>query len=238
MRTFIGTSGWSYDHWKGVFYPAGLPKTGWLDYYARAFSTVEVNATFYRRIRESTFEKWRLITPKEFIMAVKADRFITHIRMLKQVEESLRIFLSSVRSLKEKLGPILFQLPPSLAYDPDVLDGFCSIMPSDNRYAIEARHGTWTKDNVLSALKDRNIAWCISDSAGRFPCREAVTADFIYVRLHGPGSLYASDYTDKELESWAQKIVSWGCDAYVYFNNDFSGYALKNAMRLREILAD
>lgn len=237
MNVYIGTSGWNYDHWKGTFYPDTLPKSRWLEFYAQIFSTIEVNATFYRQVSQSTFERWRDKTPGGFIWAVKANRFITHIRRLQNVEDSLEKFFSQISVLGEKLGPVLFQLPPSLAFEPHAAEGFFSLLPIGRRYTIEARHESWTGSDVLSLLKKYGIAWCISDTAGRFPYLEAITADFVYIRLHGSRKLYASLYTEEELEIWAKKIKSWKIDAYAYFDNDFMGYAPKNAFRLRELLS-
>lgn len=235
-QIFIGTSGWNYGHWRGAFYPENLAKTRWLLHYSEIFSTVEVNATFYRQMRPSTFEKWREGTPGGFLWAVKASRFITHIRRLHEVKEPLKTFMESLRPLGEKLGPVLFQLPPSLTFDKDFLQSFCSLLPQDKRYTIEARHKSWMSDNALSCLKDFCIAWCISDTAGRYPYLETVTADFVYIRLHGSKRLYASCYTEDELKAWAAKIHAWGLDTYVYFDNDFMAYAPMNALRLKELI--
>lgn len=236
MRAHIGTSGWDYRHWKGVFYPRDCPRTRWLDHYSRFFSTVEVNATFYHRIRESTYRKWRDSTPGGFLWAVKASRYITHIRRLKEVEESLDILFSDISSLGDKLGPILFQVPASLEFREETASAFFALLPGGHRYALEARHPSWTGEQALALLEKHGIAWCIADTADRFPYLEAVTADHVYIRLHGSRQLYASEYTVDELISWADKIRSWGKDAYVYFDNDFGGYAPKNALALREIL--
>lgn len=236
QRVFVGTSGWTYDHWRGPFYPDGLVKAGWLKHYARTFSTVEVNATFYRSMRPSTYETWRAATPEGFIWSVKANRFVTHVRRLRDPGEPLALFLDSLEPLGDKLGPILFQLPTSLAFDADLVRSFRRLLPPGRRYAIEARHGSWTSDAALSCLKDGGIAWCISDTAGRYPYLETVTSDFIYVRLHGSKRLYASRYSEEELSAWAGRIRSWEMDVYIYFNNDFMGYAPMNAIRLGEML--
>jgi uncharacterized protein YecE (DUF72 family) len=236
-KVFIGTSGWNYDHWKGAFYPDNLPKARWLQRYAEIFSTVEVNATFYRTMRASTFEKWSQGTPDGFLWAVKASRYITHIKRLADVKGSLETFLKSLEPLKDKLGPILFQLPPSLSFDKGLFDAFSSLLPADRRYTIEARHASWSREIALRSLKDHGIAWCISDTAGRYVYLEALTSTFTYIRLHGSTKLYASCYSEQELQAWAAKIRSFGVDAYIYFDNDFMGYAPMNAMRLHEILS-
>ena len=233
---FIGTSGWNYDHWKGSFYPQKLPKNRWLACYSDIFSTVEVNATFYRSMKPSTFEKWRQCTPDGFIWSVKAHRFITHIKRLQDITDSLQTFFASVDLLKEKLGAILFQLPPSLAFDAAICELFCAQLPEGKRYALEARHPSWAGKESLALLEKYGIAWCISDTTGRYPYLEAITADFIYIRLHGSTALYASDYTEEELASWAGKIRTWNRDTFVYFDNDFMGNAPRNARRLKELL--
>jgi len=236
QEIFIGTSGWNYGHWRGPFYPDGLARTRWLQHYARIFSTVEVNATFYRSMRPSTFERWRASTPDGFTWSVKASRFITHIRRLRDPEEPLARFMESLEPLGDKLGPVLFQLPPSLIFDAHLVQSFCRSLPPGRHYVIEARHGSWISDAALTCLKEGHVAWCISDTAGRYPYREAATSDFVYVRLHGSKRLYASCYSDDELSAWAARIRSCELDTYVYFDNDFMGYAPTNALRLGELL--
>lgn len=237
VRIHIGTSGWNYHHWEGIFYPAGYPRKTWLQYYGQHFATVEVNATFYRLPLVSTFENWRINTPEKFLMAVKANRFITHIKRLRDPVEPLSRFFSRVRVLGEKLGPILFQLPPSLAYGESVCESFfTTLIPYEHRCALEVRHASWLEEKALLMLEKYGIAFCISDTAHRYPYCEAVTADFVYIRLHGSKKLYASEYTEEELRMWAEKIRSWGRETFVYFDNDFAGYAPRNARRLMEII--
>lgn len=237
MQIRVGTSGWNYGHWVGPFYPEGLAKARWLEHYSSTFETVEVNATFYRSMRPSTFEKWRMATPDGFVWAVKANRYITHIKRLEEVSDSLVAFLESLEPLGEKLGPVLFQLPPSLVFDQVRVQSFLSLLPEGMRCVIEARNTSWTGAVALDCLKENDIAWCISDTAGRYPYLEALTADFAYIRLHGSRKLYSSCYTDEELQAWAERIRAWGVDSYVYFDNDFMGHAPQNALRLRELLS-
>jgi len=234
-RVTVGTSGWNYGHWKGRFYPDGLPGTRWLEYYARTFSTLEVNATFYREMGETTYEKWRSSTPDGFLWAVKAHRYITHVKRLRGVEEPVRRFFKSVSVLKEKLGPVLFQLPPSLAFERAALEEFRGCLPPGFRCAIEARHESWMRDEAIASLRELDIGFCVSDSGGRFPSRDAVTSDFAYVRLHGPGRIYASEYSEDDLKSWAARIAALGVDAYVYFDNDYRAYAPNNALGLKRL---
>lgn len=236
QRLYIGTSGWNYDHWKGVFYDEHCPRSRWLEFYGSRFRTVEVNATFYRRMKPETFANWKLRTPDGFVWSVKANRFITHIKRLKDAREPLHLFMESVKPLQEKLGPILFQLPPSLVFDESTAEAFFAGLDRGCRHTVEARHPSWLEPAAMDCLKRYEIAWCISDTANRYPYKEAVTSDFIYIRLHGSGTLYASDYTRAELKAWAEKIRSWGMDTYVYFDNDAMGYAPRNAITLNQLL--
>ncbi len=232
----IGTSGWNYPHWQGPFYPEKFPRTKWLDFYVTQFSTVEANTTFYHLPRPATVENWRDRTPKNFLWTVKASRYITHIKKLRDPHDSLERFYDVVERFEEKLGPILFQIPPMLKYHEAVFDAFCRELHPGHRYALEVRHPDWVRDEVLQSLREHGIAFCIAETAGRFPYAEALTADFVYIRLHGSQTLYGSDYTEEELQGWAAKIRKWKRDAYVYFDNDANAYAAKNAMRLKEIL--
>lgn len=231
----IGTSGWNYRHWKELFYPSGLPVSKWLDFYSMHFTTVEVNSTFYRLPKPETFERWHDGSPQNFIWALKASRFITHIKRLKDCRDSLEILYSRASRLKNKLGPILFQLPPNLIFDNDTVSVFCKQLDQSYRHVFEIRHPSWVENNFFEILKAHNIAFCISDTAGRYPYNENLTSDFIYIRLHGGKKLYSSEYSESELQEWANKIRGWGLEGYIYFDNDFSGFAVKNAKRLQEI---
>ena len=228
----VGTSGWNYDHWYNVFYPDDVAKKSRLGYYSTVFNTVEVNATFYRSFKHTTFQKWYDETPEDFTWAVKAVRDITHQKRLNDVEDSIQMFMESIQPLKEKIGPVLFQLPPSLQFNKEIVEKFLKLLPSGFRYVIEGRHQSWIEPDVQLLLKDHNIAWCISDSAGKYPYLESITADYTYIRLHGSQKLYASNYTDDEIKHWADKIYKWNIDTYVYFDNDANGYAPLNAASL------
>jgi len=219
-KIYIGTSGWNYKHWKELFYPAGCPKTKWLEFYAKHYGTVELNASFYRLPKPQTFENWRKRTPDNFIWSVKASRYITHIKRIKDVQEPLERFFSSVELLKEKLGPILFQIPPNLTFDEAVLSHFCQKLKGNHLYTLEVRHPSWA----------------LSDTAGRYPYIEEDTATFLYIRLHGSKKLYSSEYSEEELQTYAGKIRDWSKETYLYFDNDYGGYAIKNAKRMKEIL--
>jgi uncharacterized protein YecE (DUF72 family) len=232
----IGTSGWSYDHWKGVFYPSDLSKREWLERYADEFDTVELNATFYRMPAEKTFHNWKRRTPEYFVWAVKASRYITHRQRLENAGQSLEKFYSRVRLLNEKLGAVLVQLPPTLEFEPGLAKEFCDCLQKDISHVIEARHESWCSESALELLREKGIGWCISHSAGRYPYLEEITTDFAYLRLHGPGKMYASGYSEEQLKEWAEKIAGWEVETFVYFNNDIEGYAVHNARRLREVM--
>ena len=233
----IGTSGWNYKHWKEIFYPANVAQRKWLEFYCTRFDTVELNATFYRLPKVETFQSWKKRTPQGFRWAVKANKFITHTKRLKDCEEPIERFYSSVKGLDKKLGPILFQLPPSLQFDEPLFEDFCSLLSNSYKHVLEIRHASWIDDKAFQIMAKNQIAFCISDTAGRYPYHEQITADFTYVRLHGSKKLYASKYATEELETWAKKLLDWGVDAYVYFDNDFGGNAVENAMELKGLLA-
>jgi len=233
----IGTSGWTYPHWKGPFYPEKHSKSRWLEYYTGHFDTVELNATFYRLPKTETFEKWRQRTPASFLWSLKASRYLTHVRRLKNPGEPLNRFYNAIKGLGTRLGPILFQLPPGLNFDPDLLQNFIDHLDTSRSHAIEVRHASWLNDIFFHNLETHNIAFCISDTAGRFPYSETVTADFVYIRLHGSKILYRSLYTEEELAIWAEKIKGWKRKTFVYFDNDFECYAVHNARRLKELLS-
>jgi len=247
---FIGTSGWVYSHWDGIFYPEDLPSKDYnppttrLKYFSQHFKTAEINYSFYHLPRPSTYQNWHSQTPVDFIFAVKASRFITHIKRLGEVKETWQQFIENALHLKEKLGPILFQFPPSFrANETEIkrLEDFLKLVNKITKpgnvklhYAFESRHQSWCNKKVYNLLKKYNVAWVIADSPS-YPKAEVVTADFIYIRLHGSKVLFTSNYTKKELNSLAQKIKKWlkqNLDVYAYFNNDFGGYAIKNAKTL------
>ena len=240
---FIGTSGWNYKHWSnGVFYPQGLKPAKWLHHYYQYFNTVEINYSFYRLPKRETFEKWYRSTPERFVFAVKANRFITHVKRLKEVEQTVPKFLANASALKEKLGPILFQLPPSFREDVDRLRGLLEELKSQDivpavRAVLEFRHGSWFQEQVLALLKKSNAAVCLADwpDLGNEP---DATADFVYIRRHGSQRPYTGSYSRDELKEDAEQVRTWsgdGKDVYVYFNNDACGWAVENALTLREL---
>jgi len=236
VQVRIGTSGWTYPHWQGIFYPDKWPKSRWLEYYAGHFDTVELNASFYRLPHSATFENWKAKTPDRFLWSVKASKYLTHTQRLRNPAEPLDRLYRASAGLGKKRGVILFQLPPSLAFDEAEFRSFCEVLDPKVRHALEIRHPSWINDRVFGLLSTWNIALCVADTAGRYPFSEAMTADFAYVRLHGSRKLYASEYAEEELQTWTEKVHQWNRDTFVYFDNDFEGHAVKNAQRLKQIL--
>lgn len=236
MRVLIGTSGWVYPHWRGPFYPAELDEAQWLGYYASHLPSVEVNRSFYRLPTRAQFTAWRAQTPEGFVFAVKASRFITHMKKLSEPEHTLPPLLEAVAGLGEKLGPLLFQLPPRWRPDPGRLAAFLAALPQGTRVAFELRDPRWHSDAVLDLLRRHNAAFCIYDLAG-FASPRAITADFVYLRLHGPGAAYSGRYGHRALAGWAQWLgAQTVTTAYVYFDNDEAGYAVQDALELQAML--
>jgi uncharacterized protein YecE (DUF72 family) len=239
-KIHIGTSGWHYKHWKGTFYAADIKESAQFAAYLKFFSTVELNNSFYRLPTPETFENWRINTPKKFIFAVKASRFITHMKKLNFDKQSIRKFFTSVSKLQEKMGVILFQLPPRWQVNTERLKSFLSVLPSGYRYTFEFREHTWYNEEVYAILREHNCAFCIYELEYHTSPME-VTADFVYVRLHGPGNKYQGSYSDVILQEWATRCKKWqkeGKDVFIYFDNDQEGYAAFNAIRLKELVAD
>ncbi|MBI4100729.1 DUF72 domain-containing protein [Candidatus Microgenomates bacterium] len=237
-KILIGTSGFTYQHWREVFYPQNLPQRDWLKFYAQRFPIVEINASFYHQILKKTYQNWVKITPENFIFAVKGSRFITHIKRLKDCREPIERFFSQASGLGAKLGPILWQLPPQWGFNEQRLAEFLDILPKA-RCAFEFRDRSWFNDKVYTLLKKHNCALVIQDSS-RWPSTEEITADFTYLRFHGRDSLYGSCYNKRVLRSLAEKINSWHkkIDVYGFFNNDVYGYAVKNAQELTALIED
>jgi len=234
-KLYIGTSGWSYKSWKRVFYPEDLSERRWLEYFAKNFKTVELNSSFYRLPVESTFLGWYKKTPKDFIFAVKVSRFISHIKYLKDCKRAWNLFYQRAKNLKKKLGPFLIQLPPNWRKDLKRLKDFVKmakeIAPKE-RFAFEFRHESWFCSQVYQYFKkEKNVTFCIADSK-RWPMTNELFGDFAYIRFHGPRSLYASKYPERQLKKWAKiikKLLKRGLDVFCYFNNDFSGFAIEDA---------
>jgi uncharacterized protein YecE (DUF72 family) len=233
-KYYIGTSGWVYPHWREVFYPPKLAQSKWLEFYTGHFSTVELNNSFYRLPTEKAFSNWHDTSPEGFIYAVKVSRFITHIKRLKDVEEPIETFLGRARHLEEKLGPLLYQLPPNMRRNDERLDAFLSLLPKEQRHVVEFRHESWLYEEVFAILRGHNVGFCVFDMPG-LACPLVATADFAYVRFHGSSGLYSSCYREEELERWARRITALAKDleaVYIYFNNDAQGFAIRNALTI------
>ena len=257
----IGISGWRYPLWRGPFYPKGLPQREELQYAARRLNTVEINGSFYSLQRPELYRSWYEQTPDGFVFAVKGSRYITHMRRLRDPAALANFFASGVLALREKLGPVLWQLPPTLQFDAGTVQAFLGGLPQTSveaaylarqhderlagralteadaerrlRYAVEVRHPSYETPAFLDLLREHDVAVVLADSAGRWPVIRTATASFRYVRLHGAEELYTSGYDDESLEAWAKTIREWApADVYVYFDNDVKAYAPRDAMAL------
>jgi uncharacterized protein YecE (DUF72 family) len=264
----VGIAGWTYAPWRGVFYPEGLPHRAELAYAAERLDSIEINGSFYSLQRPSSWRSWTQQTPDDFVFAVKGGRYVTHILRLKNTRNALaNFFASGVLALGPKLGPLLWQLPPTLPLDPENLDAFLASLPRTTveaaalatestldddrrdqaapddrplRHAMEARHPSFADPAFARIARAHGVAVVVADTAGRYPVLREVTADFVYVRLHGDEELYASGYTDKALDRWAGDVRDWlgaGLDVYAYFDNDLKVRSPYDAMGLRERLA-
>ncbi len=238
----VGTSGWSYRHWVGPFYPPGTRNDQFLAFYSQHFQCVEVNASFYRLPRPAMVQGWISKTPEGFRFAAKLSRLITHQKRLVDCKKALQSYFEIMALLKPRLGPILIQLPPSLQFQPEVVATFFQLLREafgEYTYALEARNESWFTREAQQLLEQYRIGWVIADSGGRFPQLESVTADFVYLRFHGPGRLYASNYPEEQLIRYAEKAVHWiseGKFVWAFFNNDVGGYAVNNAQTLRQMI--
>jgi uncharacterized protein YecE (DUF72 family) len=238
-QLFIGTSGWNYSSWRDDFY-AGVPRKWWLEYYSERFNALEVDGTFYHLLRENVATSWYERTPADFHFAIKAHRYITHLKRLEPQAASFKLQRDSTAALGEKLAAMLWQLPPNLPKDMSKLVGFIAQLDSwrNVRHAVEFRDQSWFDDEVAALMARGRIAVCQSDSAA-WPMWQAITTDLVFVRLHGHESTYASNYGPDSLRQWAEQIQQWlsdGRDVHVYFDNDAKGYAPWNAAYLAEIL--
>ncbi|MFO7870610.1 MAG: DUF72 domain-containing protein [Kiritimatiellia bacterium] len=234
-RAHIGTSGYQYDHWSGVFYPEKLPKNQWFKHYAEYFDTVEINNTFYNLPKESTFDDWRLQTPRGFTYVLKFSRYGSHMKCLKDPKDTSGLFIKKASHLGRRLGPILVQLKPNWYVHADRLRSFLDAVPPGRRWAIEFREPSWLCDEVFDILRQHNSALCIHNMIKDHP-RE-VTADWIYLRFHGDH--YSGSYSSQFLSAEADRICGYldeGKDVYAYFNNDAEGHAVRNALDLKRYL--
>jgi uncharacterized protein YecE (DUF72 family) len=237
-KVYIGTSGWSYQSWRGPFFPKEVKVKDHLRYYATQFPTTELNGVFYRTPTIKAVEGWRDQTPPGFIYAWKASKFITHWKRLTNSENSVELLVSRLKILGSKGGPVLFQLPPRFEANRERLASFLKLLPRCWPYAFEFRHPSWYEDDILDLLRDNDIALCLSDHHDA-PSPWEVTARHVYLRGHGPGGTYKDHYPDKTLRAWARDIEKWKRQrrmVFVYFDNDQKSAAPKDALRLMEIL--
>jgi uncharacterized protein YecE (DUF72 family) len=240
MGVNIGTSGWSYQHWEHVLYPPGTPSSERLAVYTRRFHAVELNASFYRWPRTSTFASWRRRLPEGFRLSVKAPRGLTHAKRLHAPEAWVERVAAGWHELGDRRGVLLVQLAPGHVRDDARLDYFLARVPAWMRVAVEFRHPSWHDETVFALLERHQTAYCVMSGAN-LPCVLRATAPFVYVRLHGPdaGRLYSGSYSDADLRWWAERIREWeaaGRDVHAYFNNDGDGHAVRNAETLRGLL--
>lgn len=235
----VGTSGWEYRHWAGRFYPRDVPRDCWLEFYARRFDTVELNNSFYRLPQPGTFTSWARRVPDGFTFAVKASRYLTHTRRLREPEEPLERLWSAARRLGDHLGPVLYQLPPRWRPNPERLAAFLEALPRGHAQAIEVRDRRWYGPRLSVSLEGAGVALCLHDMPGAAPPPERV-GPFVYVRFHGSGARYGGRYTSQRLTAWAVRMAAWassGWSVWAYFNNDIDGHAIRDADRLRSLLA-
>lgn len=237
---YIGTSGWSYDHWTHVLYPEGLPPARRLEYYLPHFHTVELNSSYYHWPRDTTFARWRDRLPADFRLSVKAPRLLTHIQRLYSPERWLARIQQGLTQLGPQRGVLLVQLPPQMAFDEARLAYFLAQLPPGLETALEFRHPSWHQERVFDLLAQHSVAYCVMSGA-HLPCILRATSRIVYVRMHGPDPehLYAGSYSHDNLTWWADRIREWvdmGHDVYVYFNNDAYGFAVQNALALKVLL--
>lgn len=234
----IGTSGWHYAAWRGPFYPEDIKPKDYLSFYTTRFATTELNNPFYRLPTEAAVKVWREATPDNFLFAWKASRLITHLKRLRDVEDNVPFMFRRAAGLGHKLGPVLWQLPPSLKVDRERLARFFDLLPKDRRHTFEFRHPSWYEPPILDLLREHDIALCLSDHAAA-PAPWAVTASFVYIRAHGPSGRYWGSYSDEMLCQWAESIAAWrgeGRAVYCYLDNDIKSAAPEDARRLLELV--
>lgn len=235
MSIYIGCSGWHYLHWLSDFYPADAKPAEFLQLYLQHFDTVEINNSFYRLPTTKALENWRESVPARFKFAVKASRYITHNKKLKDSGESFFNFFERIDLLRDRLGPILFQLPPKWKYNGRRLEEFLGRLPTTHNYVFEFRNPDWLREEMFDLLRSHQVGFCIHDMPGSVT-PELVTGKIAYIRFHGNGEKYGGGYPDELLDYWAEKIVEWSkkrITVFVYFNNDIGGFAPRNALTLK-----
>ena len=238
MPARIGCSGWQYKHWRGEFYADTIPQTQWLEHYASVFDTVEINNSFYRLPEAATFARWGARVPMRFLFAVKASRYLTHMKKLKDPEEPVDRLFSRMRYLGRHLGPVLYQLPPGFSVDLSRLEHFLHVLPRKSSHVVEFRDPSWYTDAVFDLLHRHGVALCLHDMRGSATGQLRV-GPVVYVRFHGPTGHYHGGYPAERLRSWAEWMraqLDRGTDVYAYFNNDVGGHAPRDALTLRGFL--
>lgn len=241
-KIHIGTSGWSYKHWKNIFYPPKLKPTEWIHFYSDHFNTTEINGSFYKLPTTETVIEWTKKVPKDFLFCPKMSRFLTHMKKLNEPEEPLERFFGIFEPMKKMMGPVLLQLPAILKFNYDKADHLYRLMKNKYRkydFVMEIRHDSWLQEESLTLMTKYDIGLVISQSGEQFPYSEMVTAKNIYVRFHGPHQLYASSYSNEMLKDFAKKFKKWEREGHViwaFFNNDVHGYAIEDAKRLIKML--
>ena len=234
----IGCSGWVYKHWRGIFYPEGLPQKRWFERYAEEFDTVEINASFYRLPLASTFEGWRDKAPSGFRYAIKVNRFITHLKKLAGVDEEIARFIALTRPLGPALGPLLYQLPPSLHLNLERLEAFLKLLPGDIHHVFEFRHKSWYVPETYALLDRYGVSFCVHDMRGSI-CERIAVGPIVYVRFHGGTGKYWGRYSDEKLLGWTDWLIEQsgaGRSCWCYFNNDIHGHAIEDARTLRSMV--
>lgn len=241
-KIHIGTSGWSYNHWKNIFYPPRLKTTDWLTFYSTHFSTTEINGSFYKLPTVESVIEWTKKVPRDFLFCPKMSRFLTHMKKLKDPEEPLERFFGIFEPMKHMMGPVLLQLPAMLKFNCQKTEHLYHLLKTLYRkyeFVMEVRHESWLEEKSLALMTRYDVGLVISQSGDRFPYSEMVTAKNIYIRFHGPGELYASSYAEKMLKEFARKFKNWAKEGHViwaFFNNDIHGYAIEDGKRLQKLL--
>ena len=239
-RARVGCSGWQYKHWRGDFYPAALPQSRWFEHYAQTFDTVEINNSFYRLPERETFASWAERAPARFEFAIKASRFLTHMKKLKDPEEPIDRLFSRMEALGRHLGPVLYQLPPGWKVDVERFAHFLGALPRVTRHVVEFREPSWYAPEIRALMERHRVALCLHDMQGSATERARV-GPFVYVRFHGATSKYGGGYSADRLRRWAGWLNAQradGCDVYAYFNNDVGGHAPRDAVTLRRMLEE
>lgn len=239
MTVYMGTSGYYYNDWKGIFYPEDIPKKDWLPYYARHFRTVEINNTFYKTPNKSTFEKWAERTPHDFKFTLKGSRYVTHLKKLNDPREGLNNFYSAIEPLAHKTDCVLWQLPPNLHYDKEKLENFARACGGEYANVIEFRHKSWFNEECYDVLREYKLTFCMLSTADDLPEIPLQIGHTAYLRFHGKDKKqkYRYYYSKAELQEWAEKIRELNPHRiFIYFNNDYDGNAIKNARELEGML--